>query len=122
MRQCPKLENIPEYVLLDFAGYLELHKFDKEKEITIDLNEKVYSLLIVVEGTVEIITEGFNNVTFKKFSLIYTNAIANAVNSKLILKAGKDTEFYSIDKEYLNMMIFDYLDIRRSVLDCIGEL
>jgi len=122
LRQCPKLENIPEYVLLDFAGYLEFHKPDKEKEITIDQNEKVFSLLMVVEGTIEMIAGGINGTTFNKFSLIYTSAIANAINSKLILKTGKNTEFYSIDKESLNMMIFDYTDIRRSMLDCIGEL
>jgi AAA family ATP:ADP antiporter len=122
MRQCPKLRNIPEYVLLDFAGYIELHKFDKEKEITIDLNDKIYSLIIVVEGNVEIIAEGIDNMIFKEFSLIYTNALANTANSKLIARADKNTQFYSVDNESLNMMIFDYAGIKSSILDCIGEI
>lgn len=122
MRQCPKLKNIPEYVLLDFAAYLELHKFDKEKEITIGLNDKGYSLLIVIKGTIEIIAEGFDNIIFEEFSLIYTNALVNAANCELIAKANKDTQFYSIDNESLNMMIFDYADIKSSILDCIAEI
>ena len=122
LRKCFKLLNTPEYVLLEFAGYLELNKFDKEKEITIDLNEKIYSLLIVIEGSIEVIAEGYDNITFDKYSLVYTNAIANAVNAKIILRTKTYTEFYSLDKEALNMLIFDYLDIRKSVLDCIEEL
>jgi AAA family ATP:ADP antiporter len=122
MRQCPKLKNIPEYVLLDFAAYLELHKFDNEKEIVIDPDDKVYSLLIVVDGYVEISAEGYDNITFKKYSLIYTSALANTTSCQLIAKADKDTQFYSMDRDSLNMMIFDYADIKSSVLDCIAEI
>jgi AAA family ATP:ADP antiporter len=122
MRQCPKLANVPEYVLLDFAGYLVLHKFDKEKEIVIEPHEKAYPLIIMVKGNIELIAEDFDNITFSKFNLIYTNALVNAVGQKFVLRTASDTEFYSIDEDSLNMMIFDYVDIRRSILDCIVEL
>jgi AAA family ATP:ADP antiporter len=122
LRKCYKLLNTPEYVLLEFARYLELNKFDKEKEITVDLNEKTYSLLILIDGSIEVIAEGYDNIVFDKFSLLYTNAIANAVCGKILLKIRTYTEFYSLDKESLNMLIFDYSDIRKSVLDCIEEL
>ncbi len=122
LRKCFKLSNTPEYVLLEFAKYLELNKFKKEKEITVDLQEKTYSLIIVIEGSIEAIADGYDNIVFNKFSMIYTNAIANAVCGKIILKTKTYTEFYSLDKESLNMLIFDYLDIRRSILECIEEL
>jgi AAA family ATP:ADP antiporter len=122
LRKCFKLSNTPEYVLLEFARYLELNKFNKEKEINIDLEEKTYSLIIVIEGSIEVIADGYDNIVFNKFSMIYTNAFTNAVCGKIILKTKTYTEFYSLDKEALNMLIFDYLDIRRSILECIEEL
>jgi len=99
-----------------------LNEIDKEKEITVDLQEKTYSLIIIIEGSIEVIADGYDNIVFNKFSMIYTNAIANAVGGKIILKTKTYTEFFSLDKESLNMLIFDYLDIRRSILECIEEL
>ena len=122
LRKCFKLINTPEYVLMELARYLELNIFDEEKEITVNVNEKTYSLIIVIEGSIEVITEGYDNIVFDKFNIIYTNAIANAVNSKITLKTNTYTEFYSLEKEALNILIFDYLDIRKSILDCIEEL
>ena len=122
LRQCLKFKNVPEYVLLELAKYLELNNFDKGKEIIVDKNEKNYSLLIVLQGSVELIAEGYDSITFEKFSLIYTNAIANVVNNKFILKTKTNTELFSLENESLNMLIFDYLDIRKSILDCIYEL
>jgi HEAT repeat protein len=122
LRKCSKLSDIPEYVLLELARCLELNKFDKEKEITIDQDEKTYSLIIVIEGSLEVIAEGYDNTVFNRLNLIYTSAIANAVCGKIILKARTITELYSLDKEALNMLIFDYSDIKKSILDCIEEL
>jgi len=122
LRKCYKLLNTPEYVLLELAKYLELNKFDKEKDITIDLNEKTYSLLIIIDGSIEVIAEGYDNIVFNRFSMLYTNAIANAVCGEIMLKIKTKTEFYCLDKESLNILIFDYSDIRKSVLDCIEEL
>ena len=122
LRQCLKFKNIPEYVLLELAKHLELNNSTKGKEITVDRNERAFSLIIILSGSVELIAEGYDRITFEKFGIIYTNAIANAVNNKFMLKTKTNTEFYSLENESLNMLIFDYLDIRKSILDCINEL
>ncbi len=122
LRQCPKFQGVPEYVLLELARNMELYVFDKGKEIKIDRYEKTFSLLVVLKGTVELVAEGYDSITFDESDLIYTNAVANTVDNKFIIKSRTYTEFYGIENEPLNMLLFDYLDIRRSILDCIDEL
>jgi AAA family ATP:ADP antiporter len=122
LRQCQKFQGVPEYVLLELARNLEIYSIEKDNEIKIDRHEKTYSLLIVLKGSVELIAEGRDNFTFRESDLIYTNAIANTLDSKFIIKSNTYTEMYGLENESLNMLIFDYRDIRRSILDCIDEL
>ncbi|MBN2613371.1 MAG: hypothetical protein JXB00_17590 [Bacteroidales bacterium] len=118
LKGCYELRKIPEDILFEIAMNLKYNRLQKGQDLVLTKNSRHFSLLFIYQGTTEI-TSGENSVELKKGDIIYTEPFLHEAQNQLTLKALDEVVLFSLDKDILHLLIFDYTEIRSMILGLI---
>lgn len=119
LKKCKNFVDVPEEILYEVALRLKVNMLNSGQQIVIN-GYHIGSLIFVYDGEIEVYAENGEQKIFTKNDLFYTDIyIVNQDNSNGNIKAGKDTVLFSLEKNVLDMLMFDYSEFRFVLLELI---
>ncbi|MFO7659037.1 MAG: hypothetical protein R6W78_18405 [Bacteroidales bacterium] len=118
LKNCYELRKIPEDILFEVVINLKFHRFLKDQNMVLTKNNRQFSLLFIYQGNIEV-TTGDNSVKLKNGDILYTEPFLHEAQNQLTLKTLDEVVLFSIDKDILHLLIFDYIEIRNTILELI---
>lgn len=122
LKRCYGFRKISEDILIEMAMCLSLKKIKENDSLVISGDNHEFSLIFIYNGEVEInLTESGSSV-FTENDVIYTDPFLSEDQNQLELKAHRDTVLFSVSKDVLDILIFDYTELRGIVLELIDNM
>lgn len=115
-----QFRNFSEETLIRIADAMLVSSLNKNEELKITGNKNLYTFILCSDGDMEIKIDNKYHFNLAKYDLFYPE-IVDAGNSTIHFLARKNSTIYSIDKENLNSLIFDYADFMNMILDLMNN-
>jgi hypothetical protein len=119
IKNCRKMKDLSEDVLLEISRNLEIHHLNKDEEFLIKRDDVHYAFMIIFEGEAQVKVSSDKVHTFGKYDIIYSDIYVE--DNTYLLRAVTDLKLYSVEQEMLNSLMFDYTDFRNSILEIVEE-
>ncbi len=119
LKECPRIKELPEEILLEIAKELDIGFFNAGDEFLIKRNDVHYAFIIIFEGEAQIKISDDKVINFGKNDIIYSDILIEG--HTFSLKANTDLKLFSLDQELLNSLMFDHTELRNSILNLIEE-
>ncbi len=122
LKRCYGFSMVSEDILIELAMCLRFHKLSENETLDITGTQYEFSLVLVYSGEVEVGISKSDTVTFSTNQIIYSEPYHERAQGKLKIKALKDTVVFSVSKDVLDTLIFDYTEMRGIVLELIDNM
>ena len=122
LKRCYGFRKISEDILIEVAMCLRFHKIRENENIFITGNRNEFSLMLIFSGEVEVNLTHAGSVNFSSNQVIYSEPYRGKDRNQLKIKTLKDTVIFSVSKDILDTLIFDYTELRGIVLELIDNM
>jgi hypothetical protein len=122
LKRCYGFRKISEDILIELAMCLRFHKIGKDENLLMTGIRHEFALILIYSGEVEVSITKSDAVTFAGNQVIYYEPYQEKDQDQLKIKALEDTVVFSVSKDVLDTLIFDYTELRGIVLELIDKM
>jgi hypothetical protein len=122
LKKCNGFRRISEDILIEMAMCLSFRRIKENDSLVITANSHELSLIFIYSGEVEVGLTSNGSSVFIENDIIYSDPFLSDYKKELELKAHRDTVLFSVSKGELDILIFDYTELRGIVLELIDNM
>jgi AAA family ATP:ADP antiporter len=122
LKKCYGFRKISEDILFELAMCLKFRRISENENLVAGGNEHEFSLVFVYNGEVEVNYTKSGSSVHTAYEIIYFDPLLAENQNQLKIKALKDSVIFSVSKDVLHTLIFDYTELRGIVLELIDKM
>ena len=122
LKKCKGFHKIQEDILLEVSIQLNFQRIPENREFLISGKQADFSLILIYSGSLEVSTGNSDLKVYTPNDVIYVDHYLIGDNSQLFIKATEESVIFTLNRDVLGALIFDYTDIKGLILELIENV